>query len=135
MNHIFIDSDDKKNYIAIVEDEVLVEYFVEVKTQKKILGNIYRGRVENVLRGMQAAFVNIGEGKNAYLYLTDAINYEEKFSGKKYSIEGLLKTGDEVIVQVIKEALGNKGAKISTNLSFTGRYIVITPFQIGRAHV
>ncbi|OLS03333.1 Rne/Rng family ribonuclease [Tissierella creatinophila] len=131
MNHIFIDSDEEKNYIAIVEDEILVEYFVEEKTQKKTLGNIYRGRVENVLRGMQAAFVNIGEGKNAYLYLTDALNHEEKFSDKKHSIEDILKIGDEVIVQVIKEPLGNKGSKISTNLTFTGRYIVLTPSQKG----
>lgn len=128
---IFIESDGEKNYIAIVEEDRLVEYFVEEKTRRKILGNIYRGRVENVLRGMEAAFVNIGEGKNAYLYISDALSKEERFSDQKYSIENLLKAGDEVIVQVIKESFGNKGAKITTNLSIPGRYIVITPFQGG----
>lgn len=131
MNYIFIDSNEEKNYIAIVEDETLVEYFVESKSQNKILGNIYRARVENVLKGMEAAFVNIGEGKNAYLYLTDAMSRKQRFSDEEYSIRDIVKTGDEVIVQVIKEALGSKGAKITTNLSLSGRYIVITPFQKG----
>lgn len=131
MNYIFIDSDEEKNHIAIVEDESLIEYFIESKSQNKILGNIYRGRVENVLRGMEAAFVNIGEGKNAYLYLTDAMSRKQRFSDKEYSIRDILKTGDELIVQVIKEALGSKGAKITTNLSIPGRHIVITPFQAG----
>lgn len=131
MNYIFIESDKEKNYIAIVEDDRLVEYFVEEKTKKKILGNIYRARVENVLRGMEAAFVNIGEGKNAYLYISDALSKEQRFSNQKYSIEKLLKAGDEVIVQVIKESFGNKGPKVTTNLSIPGRYIVITPFQRG----
>lgn len=131
MNCIYIDSDDDKTSVAIVENERLVEYFIERKDQRKILNNIYRGRVENVLKGMQAAFVNIGEGKNAYLYLTDALSEEEKFSGKKHSIEKILKTGDEIIVQVIKEPFGDKGAKITTSFSLTGRYIVLTPFRSG----
>ncbi len=131
MNYIFIESDKEKNYIAIVEADRLVEYFVEEKTKKKILSNIYRARVENVLRGMEAAFVNIGEGKNAYLYISDALSKEQRFSNQKYSIEKLLKAGDEVIVQVIKESFGNKGPKVTTNLSIPGRYIVITPFQRG----
>lgn len=131
MNYIFIDSDEKERHIGIVEDEILVEYFIEKKTRKKTLGNIYRGRVENVLRGMQAAFVNIGQGKNAYLYLTDALDHEKRFSDRKYSIEDVLKIGDEIMAQVIKEPLGDKGAKISTNLSFRGRYIVLTPSQKG----
>ena len=131
MNCIFIDSDEEKNYIAIVQDEVLVEYFIESKSQNKILGNIYRARVENVLKGMEAAFVNIGEGKNAYLYLTDAMSRKDRFSDEEYSIKDLLKIGDEAIVQVIKEPLGSKGAKITTNLSISGRHIVITPFQKG----
>nr|WP_300002083.1 Rne/Rng family ribonuclease [Tissierella sp.] len=131
MNTIFIDSDEEKNHIAIVEEETLVEYFIESKSETKTLGNIYRARVENVLKGMEAAFVNIGEAKNAYLYLTDAMTRGDRFSDKEYSINDLVKTGDEVIVQVIKEALGSKGAKITTNLSISGRNIVITPFQKG----
>lgn len=131
MNYIYIDSDGEKNRIAIVEDEDLVEYFIEEEDNKKILGNIYRGRVENVLKGMQAAFVNIGVGKNAYLYLTDALNEEQRSTGKKFSIEEILRPGDEVIVQVIKEALGDKGPKVSINLDLTGRYIVLTPFKSG----
>ncbi len=131
MNCIFIDSKDNKTKIALVEDAELVEYFLEEKKEKKTLGNIYRARVQNVLKGMQAAFVNIGEGKNAYLYLTDALGEKERSSKRKYSIEEVLKTGDEVIVQVIKEALGDKGAKVTMNISLTGRYIVLTPYKSG----
>lgn len=130
-NCILIDVDDKRNQIAIMENDELVEYYTEEKSKRKILGNIYRARVENVLKGMQAAFVNIGEGRNAYLYLTDALSREERFSDREYCIEDILKIGDEVIVQVIKEPIGDKGAKISINLSFSGRYIVVTPFQKG----
>lgn len=131
MDYIYIDVDYEKTSVAIMEEGELVEYFVEREDEKKILGNIYRARVENVLEGMQAAFVNIGQGKNAYLSLTDALSEEEKFSGQKYSIEDILKTGDEIIVQVIKEALGDKGAKITSNLELKGRYIVLTPYKKG----
>lgn len=131
MNCIFIESKDEKNHIAIVEDDILVEYLVEDLTQKNVLKNIYRARVENVLKGMEAAFVNIGQSKNAYLYLRDALDEDQRKSGEKHKIDELLKIGDDVIVQVTKEALGSKGAKVTTNLSLRGTYIVITPYKRG----
>lgn len=129
MDHIYIESDKEKTSIAIVKNEELIEYFIEKKANRKTLGNIYRARVENVLKGMQAAFVNIGEEKNAYLYLTDALKEKEKAKGKKHSIDEILKTGDEIIVQVTKEAMDDKGAKITTNLVLTGRYIDLKPLS------
>lgn len=131
MDHIYIESGNGETNIAIVKGNELVEYLIEKKGNKKTLGNIYRGRVENVLKGMQAAFVDIGEGKNAYLHLTDALSEEEKAKGKEYSIDEILKVGDEIIVQVTKESIGSKGAKISTNYILTGRYIILTSSKNG----
>ena len=80
MNYIFISSKDGINRIGLVEEGRLVEYYMEEKDSEKIVGNIYRARVENVLRGMNAAFVNIGVGKNAYLYVKDAYSREQLLS-------------------------------------------------------
>lgn len=129
MNYIFISSKDGIHKVGIVENNRLVEYYTEEDNHEKLVGNIYRGRVENVLKGMGAAFVNIGVGKNAYLYIKDAYNKEQQISQKKYTIEQILKSGDEIIVQVIKEPLGEKGPKVSTHISIPGRYIVLTPFS------
>ena len=128
MNYIFISSKDGVNKVGIVENNRLVEYYTEEDNNEKLVGNVYRGRVENVLRGMGAAFVDIGEGKNAYLYVKDAYNKKQLLSQKKYSIDQVLKSGDEIIVQVIKEPLGEKGPKVSTQISIPGRYIVLTPY-------
>ncbi|NLN15036.1 MAG: ribonuclease E/G, partial [Tissierellia bacterium] len=129
MNYIFISSKDGINRIGLVEEGRLVEYYMEEKDSEKIVGNIYRARVENVLRGMNAAFVNIGVGKNAYLYVKDAYSREQLLSKKNYPIDQVLKSGDEVIVQVVKEALGTKGPKVTTHISIPGRYIVLTPYS------
>ncbi|MDR7870268.1 MAG: Rne/Rng family ribonuclease [Tissierellaceae bacterium] len=129
MNYIFISSKDGTNKVGIVEDNRLVEYYTEEEDYEKLVGNVYRGRVENVLKGMGAAFVDIGEGKNAYLNVKDAYNKEQLQSHKSYTIDQVLKSGDEVIVQVIKEALGAKGPKITTHISIPGRCIVLTPYS------
>ncbi|MSU02872.1 Rne/Rng family ribonuclease [Tissierella pigra] len=128
MSYIFIDSLDGFQRVGIVENNRLVEYHLE-KEEKKIVGNIYRGRVVNVLQGMEAAFVDIGEGKNAYLYVKDALPKEMLYSGKRYSISEVVKSGQEIIVQVIKEPSGNKGAKVTTHIEIPGRFLVFTPFS------
>ncbi len=128
MNYIFIDSLDGINRVGIVEQNKLIEFHLE-EQDNKLVGNIYRGRVTNVLQGMEAAFIDIGESKNAYLYVKDAIPRELLYNGKKYKISDVLKSGQEVIVQVIKEPSGNKGAKVTTHIEIPGRYLVFTPFS------
>lgn len=129
MHKIFIDSQEKTESIAIVEDGRLVEFYVEDERQEKLAGNIYRARVENVLKGMEAAFVNIGEGKQAFLYVKDALPRKELKDGPKVSIDELVKSGEEIIVQVIKDPVGDKGAKITSNITIPGRYLVLLPFD------
>ena len=131
MNYIFVDSKDGVNKVGIVEDNNLVEYYIEEEDKKKLVGNIYRGRVDNVLIGMNASFVNIGEGKNGYLYIKDALDKEQLSSNEKFKIDDVLKAGDDIIVQVIKEPLGEKGPKLTTHISIPGRYLVLTPFSNG----
>lgn len=128
MSYIFIDSLDGVNRVGIVEDKRLIEFHLE-EQDRKIVGNIYRGRVSNVLQGMEAAFVDIGEPKNAYLYVKEALPRELLYNGKRYKISEVIKSGQEVIVQVVKEPSGNKGAKVTTHIEIPGRYLVFTPFS------
>ncbi len=127
MNYIFISSKDGINKVGIVEDHRLVEYYTEEDKNEKLVGNVYRGRVENVLRGMGAAFIDIGVGKNGYLYVKDAYNKKQFLSNEKPTIDKVLKSGEEIMVQVTKEALGAKGPKVTTHISIPGRYLVLTP--------
>ncbi len=129
MNYIFIDFKDDINRVGIVEEGRLVEFYTQEKNSKKLVGNVYRGRVNNVLMGMEAAFVDIGEGKNAYLYIKDALPKELMYSKEEYEINDIIKNGEEVIVQVIKEGFGNKGPKVTTHIALPGRYIVFTPYS------
>lgn len=131
MNYIIIYTNEDIDTICIIEDNRLVEYYIEKRENEKLLGNIYRGRVENVLKGMDAAFVNIGEGKNGYLHLRDVLDKEQIISKEKYKIDKIIKSGEEVIVQVIKEAIGTKGPKLSAHISIPGRYLVLTPYYLG----
>ncbi|WP_026475954.1 Rne/Rng family ribonuclease [Alkaliphilus transvaalensis] len=130
MNQIVVDVGIVETRLALLEDHELVELYIERKNQKRIVGNIYKGRVTNVLPGMQAAFVDIGLEKNSFLYVKDAIpedllNNEE--SCKDISIKELLKPGQEIIVQVIKEPIGSKGARVTTHITLPGRYLVLMP--------
>ncbi|MGM0395477.1 MAG: Rne/Rng family ribonuclease [Bacillota bacterium] len=129
MNTIYIDSREGINRICIVEDDRLVEYYREDNQGHRLLGNVYRGRVVNVLQGMEAAFVDIGEEKNAYLNVKDSLQREMLYSRVKHTIDQVLTRGDEIIVQVIKEPLGNKGPKVTTHISIPGRYMVLTPYS------
>jgi ribonuclease G len=129
MNVIYIDTSDGSLRICIVEDGRLVEYFKDDMQSQGILGNVYRGRVENVLQGMEAAFVDIGIGKNAYLHIKDALEIEHLGLKDKPSIDDIITRGEDIIVQVIKEPLGNKGPKVTRHISIPGRYMVLTPFS------
>ena len=117
---------------AVFEEGELVELFEEEGGSSHMVGNIYKGRVENVLPGMQAAFVDIGVDKNAFLYVGDAIpsrfEEDEKVSPVvQERIENVLKPRQELLVQIIKEPVGTKGARITVNLTLPGRYVVLLP--------
>lgn len=131
MNRIVVDVGITETRLAFLENEELVELYIERKNQKRLVGNIYKGRVTNVLPGMQAAFVDIGLEKNSFLYVKDAIPQEyfnEPQEGQKdLSIKEILKPGQEIIVQVIKEPIGSKGARVTTHITLPGRYLVLMP--------
>lgn len=129
MNYIFIDCDGENTRVGLIEGGRLAEFYSEENNRGALYGNVYRGRVANVLKGMDAAFVDIGEEKNAYLHLKDALHKEQLYTKEKYSLENVIKGGDEVIVQVIKEPLGTKGPKVTTHISLPGRYLVLTPYS------
>ncbi len=109
--------------IAILENGKLVELFWERKNQQNLVGNIYKGVIENVLPGISSAFINIGYDKNAYLYISDVVG------DKNAGIESILKKNQPVMIQVAKEAIGTKGMKVTMAVSLPGRYVVFTPFE------
>ncbi|MFV9510886.1 Rne/Rng family ribonuclease [Tepidibacillus sp. LV47] len=115
---------------ALIENEKLVEFYVERSTEDQLVGNIYVGKVVNVLPGMQAAFVDIGIEKNAFLYIDDAIlpgEYEACEKEWETNIREILHEGQKILVQVKKEAFGNKGPRVTTHVSLPGRYLVYLP--------
>lgn len=127
MKQIIIDVNIEQKKVAILEENELIEIYIEREGDKRITGNIYKGRVVNVLPGMQAAFVDIGLNKNAYLYVKDALPKEvakEKHL-KKISISDVVKSGQDIVVQVVKEPFEDKGARVSTHISIPGRQIVM----------
>jgi len=113
--------------VGITEDGMLVEHFVTSDTQSSIIGNIYLGRVQNVLSSMEAAFVDIGTGRNAVLYAGEVDWRNKHLHTRTRRIEAALKPGDQVLVQAIKDPLGHKGARLTNRLSFAGRYLVYVP--------
>ena len=122
-----IDGPGTVTQLGLLEDDVLVEHFVNADNQGSIIGNIYLGRVENVLRNMEAAFVDIGQGRNAVLYAGEVDWKARGLNGRQRRIEAALKPGDQVLVQVIKDPLGHKGARLTAHISFSGRYLVYVP--------
>ncbi|MFJ5871593.1 Rne/Rng family ribonuclease [Dietzia maris] len=113
--------------VGVLEDKVLVEHFVTTESARSMVGNVYLGRVQNVLPSMEAAFVDIGRGRNGVLYAGE-VNWEAAgLGGKARRIEQALKSGDMVLVQVTKDPIGQKGARLSTQISLAGRFLVYVP--------
>jgi ribonuclease E len=116
-----------RTQIAVLEDDVLVEHYVTQASTSSYVGNIYLGRVQNVLPSMEAAFVDIGKGRNGVLYAGE-VNWDAAgLEGKSRAIEGALKSGDTVLVQVTKDPIGHKGARLTSQISLPGRYLVYVP--------
>ena len=131
MNQIVINIDDFQSRAAIIEDGKVVEILVEREEEGRINGSIYKGKVANVLPGMESAFVNIGLEKNGFLYVNDLREFEEKYLdgilNSNRPIEDILTVGDEVVVQILNEPRGNKGARVTTHFTIPGKYLVLMP--------
>ncbi|HEV8012904.1 MAG TPA: Rne/Rng family ribonuclease [Pontimonas sp.] len=118
-----------RTQIAVLEDNVVVEHYVARSEESSLIGNVYLGRVQNVLPSMEAAFVDIGRGRNAVLY-SGEVDWEAAAEGGATGprrIELALKTGDTVLVQVTKDPVGHKGARLTSQISLPGRYLVYVP--------
>ena len=119
---------DGRTQIAVLEDGVLVEHYVSDQAQASMVGNVYLGRVQNVLPSMEAAFVDVGKGRNAVLYAGE-VNWDAAGleGGQPRRIEQALKSGDPVLVQVTKDPIGHKGARLTSQVTLAGRYLVFVP--------
>jgi ribonuclease G len=146
---MIISSNGHETMVAILEDDLAAEIFVERERQRGVVGNIYKGRVSKVLPGMQSAFVDIGLERDGFLYVSDVVNTLEEFeklesgdedeeepaagarrkapSEPEPKIEELLKEGQEIIVQIAKEPLGTKGARLTSHATLAGRFLVFMP--------
>jgi ribonuclease G len=147
---MIISSNDHETRVAILEDDLVAELFVERERQRGVVGNIYKGRVSKVLPGMQSAFVDIGLERDGFLYVSDVlanlddVDDDEAEDGKggegakgrrgrpqepreEPRIEQLLHEGQEILVQVVKEPLGTKGARLTSHASLAGRFLVFMP--------
>lgn len=128
MKQIVVHGHRDETTVALLEDGKLTEFFVERPNVRKLVGNIYKGRVVNVLPGMGAAFVDIGIEKNAFLYIDDLLPAHLEHQPKvKPSIDTLVSAGDELLVQIVREPVGTKGARVTTHYSLTGRWLVYMP--------
>lgn len=124
----------RETRVAVIENGQLVEMYLERPLERRVVGNIYKGVVENVLPGMQAAFVNVGLERNTFLYVADAIpGLDEepesaiKVRKRRATIRDLVQSGKEILVQVTKEPFGNKGARVTRQITLPGRYVVLVP--------
>ena len=143
---VFISTEAQETRVAVREDRRLEEYYVERKTDQRVVGSIYKGKIASVVPGIGAAFVDIGVGKNGFLYVADIVEpkpeddeaileegeAEERAKRRppqhhhrRSRIEDVVKEGQEILVQVVKEAFGTKGARLTTHVSLPGRYMVL----------
>ena len=142
---MIVSSNGHETMVAILEDDLVAEIFVERERQRGVVGNVYKGRVSKVLPGMQSSFIDIGLERDGFLYVADVIDTLEEFEklesgdedgrpGKNGDrerphpkIEELLREGAEILVQVVKEPLGTKGARLTSHVTMAGRFLVFMP--------
>ena len=144
---MIISSNGHETMVAILEDDLVAEIFVERERQRGVVGNVYKGRVSKVLPGMQSSFIDLGLERDGFLYVADVVDTLEEFekleagdedgggNGKgqderaapQPKIEDLLKEGQEILVQVVKEPLGTKGARLTSHVTMAGRFLVFMP--------
>ena len=140
---ILINVEPQEKRVAVVEGGSLEEYYIERPSEVSLVGNIYKGTVNSVMSGIGAAFVDIGFGKNGFLYVTDMMAPIQEFDlletnlhhprhtprPKPSDIDKLVKKGQEVLVQIVKEPIGNKGPRLTTHVGIPGRFVVLMPFD------
>jgi len=142
---MIVSSNGHETMVAILEDDLVAEVFVERERHRGVVGNVYKGRVSKVLPGMQSSFIDLGLERDGFLYVADVIDTMEEFeklesgddegNGKDHrdrdkpppKIEELLKEGQEILVQVVKEPLGTKGARLTSHVTMAGRFLVFMP--------
>ena len=130
---MLVSSDDGETRVAILDNGQATELYFDRKFKQSIVGNIYVGKVENILPSLDAAFVDIGEEKNAFLYINEIVldmDFEESDNMPK-KIQHILKPNQLVVVQVTKDPLKSKGARLTTFISIPGRYLVLAPYNDG----
>src|SRR6202165_4910393 len=149
---MIVSSNGHETMVAILEDDLVAEIFVERERHRGVVGNVYKGRVSKVLPGMQSSFIDLGLERDGFLYVADVVDTLEEFEkleagdedgggeGKGHAdsrdardsraqakIEDLLKEGQEILVQVVKEPLGTKGARLTSHVTMAGRFLVFMP--------
>ena len=133
MKEIFINKRNEIAQIVLIENGNLLEKYEENEKKKRLEGKIYIGKVQNVLQGMQAAFIDIGEDRNTFIHLkdilpkVDILKNEIKEEEKNKNIKNLIKVNDRLLIQVKRDATNMKGAKVSTHISIPSRYFVLMP--------
>lgn len=132
MKELIIYTEDESENILLIEDGILTEKYKDSKYKKRLEGNIYIGKVQNILPGLQAAFINVGENKNAFIHLKDVlpkvdVTKVKSNSWENQKIEEILKPGMPLIVEIKRDSYNKKGARASTHINLPGRYIVLLP--------
>ncbi len=125
---MLISHDSDETRVAFLENGELVELYIE-RPKRSVVGNVYVGKVKDVLPGMQAAFVDIGLEKNAFLYVDEVVTPEDLEDVPRRDIQSLLKPGQQIMVQVLKDPMGTKGARVTTEITLPGRFLVLMPFS------
>ncbi|MDP2400520.1 MAG: Rne/Rng family ribonuclease, partial [Actinomycetota bacterium] len=125
---MLISHDTNETRVALLEDRELVELYIE-RPKRSVVGNVYLGKVKDVLPGMQAAFIDIGLEKNAFLYVDEVVTPEGLEDVPKRDIQSMLKGGQQIMVQVLKDPMGTKGARVTTQVTLPGRFLVLMPFS------
>lgn len=125
---MLISHDNNETRVALLENAELVELYIE-RAKRSVAGNVYWGKVSDVLPGMQAAFVDIGLEKNAFLYVDEVVSPEGVEDVPRREIAQLLKPGQQIMVQVVKDPMGTKGARVTTEVTLPGRFLVLMPFS------
>lgn len=128
VREMLISHDSSETRVALLEDRELVELYIE-RPKRSVVGNVYLGKVKDVLPGMQAAFVDIGLEKNAFLYVDEVVTPEGVEGVPRRDIQSLLKPGQQIMVQVLKDPMGTKGARVTTDVTLPGRFLVLMPFS------
>lgn len=132
MKELIINIEDNIERIFLLEDGVLTEKYIDSKYKKRLEGNIYIGKVQNIIPGLQAAFVNVGENRNAFIHLKDVLPKKDIVKETVYNLEDcdirkVLKPGMPIIVEIKRDSYNKKGARASTHINLPGRYLVLLP--------